>query len=246
MRERTGLALVSSMLPYPPLLVTVSLSQFLPFLTQKSQCSYFQVPKRLLEQLAVASDPWAEDDSDLVFDDDWQPSKEAEAKIDSIETTSLAAAAAEHLQAEAAVEADQEGWVRVSGVDIGLGGPEPHPLEAAEGDAQPGPSGREQPASPEEQRQWDAFDTMVENWLAAGGSERPRAEVASYAEQEGEGVGPGLGPVNVLCARCYSLRHYGQVREESGGSSASELIERQGNGMCSRSGCLCMVSISCH
>lgn len=55
---------------------------------------------------------------------------------------------------------------------------------------------------PEEEAKWAAFDAMVEGWL--GGSQ-PRVEVASYAEQE-----QGLRPEEtVLCARCYSLRHYG-------------------------------------
>ncbi|KAL4448813.1 hypothetical protein ABPG77_007530 [Micractinium sp. CCAP 211/92] len=56
---------------------------------------------------------------------------------------------------------------------------------------------------PEEEAKWVAFDAMVESWL--GGS-KPRAEVASYADQEEE------AGTNVLCARCYSLRHYGSVK----------------------------------
>lgn len=56
-------------------------------------------------------------------------------------------------------------------------------------------------ADPEDEAKWAAFDALVESWL--GGS-KPRVEVASYADQE-----EGEAPTNVLCARCYSLRHYG-------------------------------------
>lgn len=57
-----------------------------------------------------------------------------------------------------------------------------------------------------EQAKWGAFDAMVESWL--GGSSQPRASVASYAEQEEEGA----AGTAVLCARCFSLRNYGQVK----------------------------------
>jgi hypothetical protein len=59
----------------------------------------------------------------------------------------------------------------------------------------------------EDEAKWAAFDSMVESWL--GGSRQQRAEVASYGEQEEE---EGGGAARVLCARCYSLRHYGWGR----------------------------------
>lgn len=50
---------------------------------------------------------------------------------------------------------------------------------------------------------------MVESWL--GGSQPSRPSVRSYADEEEE-----EGGHHVLCARCYSLRHYGWVWVLSG------------------------------
>lgn len=67
-----------------------------------------------------------------------------------------------------------------------------------------GPAEQEEEGRDEEQEvKWSAFDDMVESWL--GGSKPRGSEVASYAEQE---AGAAAGST-VLCARCYSLRHYG-------------------------------------
>lgn len=77
------------------------------------------------------------------------------------------------------------------------------PPAAADAASLPGPQLAVCAAGPEDEAKWAAFDAMVESWL--GGS-KPRAEVASYAEQEEEEAAS-----NVLCARCYSLRHYGWV-----------------------------------
>eukprot|EP00887_Chlorella_sp_A99_P007378 scaffold2.g7378.t1 len=140
---------------------------------------YFQVPRKLLERLAAAQDPWEEDDSELVFDE------------------------------ERAEEEEQQ----EQGTAAGVAGAAAVAREEGEGDEGPSTSGRGE----EEDGAWDAWDAVVESWLAGGGSERPRVEIASYAEQEGgeEGDGADAGPVNVLCARCYSLRHYGQVKSRA-------------------------------
>lgn len=81
-------------------------------------------------------------------------------------------------------------------------GPEAY-KDAEDGVQEASTSGREA-ADPEDEAKWAAFDALVESWL--GGS-KPRVEVASYADQE-----EGEAPTNVLCARCYSLRHYGSVK----------------------------------
>ena len=141
-----------------------------------SCCRFFQVPKKLLERLQAVQDPWAVDDSELVFDD----SPEGEG----------AEAEGEGAQAEAATTTSG------SSVPGEVGGPQ----------GEPSTSGR---GSGEEEAKWDAFDGMVESWLAAGGSEQPRREVQSFAEQEVDEGPDGAAAINVLCARCYSLRHYG-------------------------------------
>ena len=61
-------------------------------------------------------------------------------------------------------------------------------------------------ASDDPDGKWAAFDDMVESWLPSGGPRAARVEVASYGEQEQADTSP-----SVLCARCYSLRHYGCV-----------------------------------
>ncbi len=82
---------------------------------------------------------------------------------------------------------------------------------------------------PEEEAKWVAFDAMVESWL--GGS-KPRAEVASYADQEEKEAG-----TNVLCARCYSLRHYGWVQQLCGA-----VVQNQAGCRGSGYGCGCAQS----
>ncbi|KAI3430584.1 hypothetical protein D9Q98_005177 [Chlorella vulgaris] len=73
-----------------------------------------------------------------------------------------------------------------------------------------GPAEQEEEGRDEEQEvKWSAFDDMVESWL--GGSKPRGSEVASYAEQE---AGAAAGST-VLCARCYSLRHYGSVKSQA-------------------------------
>ena len=167
--------------------------------------SFFQVPKKLLERLAAegamggGDGGWDEDDSELVSDD-------AGPEVRS----------AVHC---GALWCSRAGWqgagCAVARVRLALPAQPRAPstltpgrlqdylddaaAAAAAAEEQPSTSGRE----PEEDAKWSAFDAMVESWL--GGSSQPRVEVASYAEdEEGEGAAS-----NVLCARCYSLRHYG-------------------------------------
>lgn len=54
---------------------------------------------------------------------------------------------------------------------------------------------------------FDAFDAMVEGWLddeSLGKRGRRGPEAEDGEEEEEEDLTP-----NVLCARCYSLKHYG-------------------------------------
>ncbi|GAB4820166.1 hypothetical protein N2152v2_007212 [Parachlorella kessleri] len=60
-------------------------------------------------------------------------------------------------------------------------------------------AGGKDPAAEEEK--WQQFDDLVESW----GGQPQRAEVRAYSEGPEEDL-------HVLCARCYSLRHYGQVK----------------------------------
>lgn len=67
------------------------------------------------------------------------------------------------------------------------------------------PAGRE-PVSGNSAAAFDAFDAMVEGWLddeSLGRKGRRGSEAEEEAEEE-EDTTP-----TVLCARCYSLKHYG-------------------------------------
>lgn len=81
-----------------------------------------------------------------------------------------------------------------------------------DGAGEAGPSGRDAAADPS----WQDFDRMVESWAGEEGGARPRRpEVRSFVDLEAEESLLG----DVLCARCYSLRHYGRVK--SAGAEAS-------------------------
>lgn len=56
----------------------------------------------------------------------------------------------------------------------------------------------------ENDEKWMEFDSMAESWFQDGPSSRP--DVRMYAGDEAD------DEVHVLCARCYSLRHYGRVK----------------------------------
>ncbi|KAL4422880.1 hypothetical protein ABPG75_009077 [Micractinium tetrahymenae] len=153
---------------------------------------FFQVPRKLLERLAAERLGAGGEDDELAADDDLAAYEEDDSEL-VFDDVGPEASRAYKNAADGAEEAS------TSGREAGLSShapqvPTTHP---------PLPF-RPPAVDPEDEAKWAAFDAMVESWL--GGS-KPRAEVASYAEQEEE-----EGATNVLCARCYSLRHYGSVK----------------------------------
>ena len=66
-----------------------------------------------------------------------------------------------------------------------------------------------EPLTPSSAAAFDAFDAMVEGWLddedlGRRGRRGVEAEGGEEDEEDAEDAAP-----RVLCARCYSLKHYG-------------------------------------
>lgn len=63
---------------------------------------------------------------------------------------------------------------------------------------------------------WSSFDSMVESWAIDSANAPPRPIVQSYSEQES--TADDLLS-SILCARCYSLQHYGKVKNQDAEAS---------------------------
>jgi len=101
--------------------------------------------------------------------------------------------------------------------------PEPaeHSPDSDELDAAAEEEGMVRVEIPDGDPAWDTFDNLVESWLetASSPSKKPREpHVKSFADQEADDdIVSG-----VMCARCYSLRHYGKVKSAEAESDLPE------------------------